>query len=189
VGDLHEVVVDYVGKVIGGQFVGTLIEHLIVEDIGLDAHLATDKVVDEDFLTRFDHEAHHILLTISYELVNLSLREGEGVAHLEARARVVLKIRYLIALGLEFFRGIEGNVGFAGIEELLDILLVNLATLALAVGAFVATERDAFIELYAEPTEGFEDVLLGTRDETVGIGILDAEDELATMLTSEKIIV
>ena len=175
-GNLHEVVVDDIGEVVGRQFVGTLIEHLIVEDVALDAHLATNEVVDEDFLARLNLESHHILLSVGNEALHLVLREGEGVAHLHARAGIILEIRHLGALSLKFLRGVEGYVSLASVEELINILLIYLATLALTVGTFVATERNALVELNAEPAKRLEDVFLSPRHETCGVGILDAED-------------
>ena len=39
-------VVHDIGEVVGRQVVCGFVEHLVVEDIGVDDHFATDKVVD-----------------------------------------------------------------------------------------------------------------------------------------------
>ena len=44
-GDLHQVVVDDVGEVVGGQFVCPLPEHFVVEGGSRNLHVAADKVV------------------------------------------------------------------------------------------------------------------------------------------------
>ena len=52
-----------------------------------------------------------------------------------------------------------------------------------------AAEAHALVELDAEPAERLDDVLFGTRYEAVGVGVLDAEDEVAAVLTCEEIVV
>ncbi len=44
-GDLHEVVIDDVCEVIGWELVRSLPEHLVVECVGIDLHMAADHVV------------------------------------------------------------------------------------------------------------------------------------------------
>ena len=85
VADFHQVVVHNVGQVIGGQFVGTLEEHLVVKYVALDDNLAADDVEHMDVLARLHQEADHILLSVLYQLVHLGLGQRERVAHLQAR--------------------------------------------------------------------------------------------------------
>ena len=94
-------------------------------------------------------EAHHILLAVGYQLVNLLLRQRQRVAHLAAGMRVVLEVLYLAALLLQFLGRVEGNIGLAVIEQLLHIFLIDVAALTLAVGTLVAAERDSLVELDA----------------------------------------
>ncbi len=54
VGDFHQVVVDNVGQVIGGQIVGALVEHLVIEDRRIDGHLSAEQVVDLHVAARLD---------------------------------------------------------------------------------------------------------------------------------------
>ena len=189
VGNLHQMVVDNVGQMIGGQLVGTLVEHLVVHDVGFHAHFATNHVVDQHFLAGLNLEAHHVLMTVGNQAVDLVLRQGERVAHHLARLGVVLEVLYLLALLVELLGGVEGNVGLVGIKQLLDILLVDVATLALAVGTLVATEGHALVELDAEPAERLDDVLLGAGHEAVAVGVFNTEDEVAAMLTGKEIVV
>jgi hypothetical protein len=147
--DLHEVVVNDVGKVIGRKLVGTLIEHLVVEDVALDANLTADKVINENLLTRLDLEADNILLAVGNKLVNLLARHTQGVAHLQAGMRIILEVLNLGTLSLKFLRGIECDVCLTVCKKLLDISLVDVAALTLAVRTMVATKADALVELDA----------------------------------------
>ena len=188
VADFHQVVIDDVGEVIGGEFVGTLVEHLVVKDRGVDDHVAADDVVNVDLLAGLNLEAHGIDGALLDEAFYLVGGHRERVAHLHAGGGVVLEVGHLFALRVEFLGGIECDVGLAGVEELLHILLVDIAALALAVGTLVATEADALIELDAEPLEGLDDVLLGSGHKALGVGILNTKDELSAVLTGKEII-
>ena len=102
---------------------------------------------------------------------------------------VILEVLDLRTLGLQFLRGVEGYISLARIEQLLDILLIDITALALAVRAFVATKRDTLIKLDAQPTERLNDILLGSRHKTVGVGVFNAENQVAAMLLGKKIII
>ena len=47
--DFHQVVVNYVCKVVCRQFVSPLPEHLVVEGVGIDLDMAPDKVIHLDY--------------------------------------------------------------------------------------------------------------------------------------------
>ena len=150
---LHQVVVDDVGQMVGRQLVGALPQHLIVEDRAVDADVAANDVVDVYILARLDEEADDVGVTLGDEAVGLFLAECQRVAHLSARRGVVLEVLHLLALGGQLLGRIESDVGTSGIEELLDIYLIDFLALALAVRAVVAAEAYALVELYAEPAE------------------------------------
>ena len=174
---------------VGRQFVGTLIEHLVVADVALHADLAADEVVDQDFLVRLYTEAHDILMSPGNEAVHLLLRQRQRVAHLLAGMAVVLEVLHLSTLLLQLLRGVEGDVCLAVVQQLLDILLIDVAALALTVGTFVATERDTLVELDTQPLETLDDILLGTGDEARGVGVLNAEHQVAAVLAGKQIII
>ena len=73
--DLHQVVIHDIRQMIGGQQVGTLIEHLIVKDIALHPHLTANQVVHQHLLTCLDLKAHHILLAVGNHLLYLLFRK------------------------------------------------------------------------------------------------------------------
>ncbi len=47
----------------------------------------------------------------------------------------------------------------------------------------------AFVNLYPEPFERLDDVLLGSRHESVAVGVLDTEQHLAAVLSCEQVVV
>ena len=100
VGDLHQMVIHDIRQMIGGQLIGTLIEHLVVKNVTLHAHLTTDEVVDQHLLSCLDLKANHILLAIGNQLIHLFLGKGQRIAHLTAGVAVVLEVLYLCTLSL-----------------------------------------------------------------------------------------
>ena len=75
--NLHQVVVDDIGQMVSRQLVGTLIEHLVVDDVALDAHFAANEVVDEHLLAGLNLEAHDILMTRSHQRLDLFLGKSQ----------------------------------------------------------------------------------------------------------------
>ena len=61
VGHLHQMVVYDVGQMVGRQFVGTLVKHLIVENGRVDDHIAANHVVHMYVLARLYLEADNVL--------------------------------------------------------------------------------------------------------------------------------
>ena len=188
-GNLHQVVVDNVCQVVGGQLVGTLEEYLVVDDVGLHADFTTDKVVDQHLAARLYFETDYILLALCYQLLHFLLRKSQRITHLTTGMRVVLEILNLSTLLLQFLWRVKGNIGLVGIQQLLHIFLIDVAALALAVRSFVATERHALVELDAKPMERLDDILLRTRHEAVRVGVLNTEHQVAAMLLGKQVII
>ena len=161
---------------------------MLAKDVALDVHLAADHVVDRHLLSGVDLDAHHILLALADEALHLLGGHGQRVAHHAARAVVILEVLDLLALGVELLGRVEGDVGLAGVEQLADVFLVDVAALALAVGPILASERDALVEADAEPSEGLDDVGLGLGHEARGVSVLDAEDEVAPVLAGKQVV-
>ena len=187
--NLHQVVVDDIGQVVCRQLVGTLVEHLVVADVALDTHLATDEVVDQNLLAGLHLEAHHILLSLGYEAVYLFFGQCQRVAHLAAGVAVILEILDFGTLLLQLLRRVEGDVCLAGIQQLLHIFLIDVAALALTVGTLVATKRHTLVKLNAQPLETLDDIFLCTRHKARRIGVLNAEYQVAAMLTGKQIVI
>ena len=189
VADFHEMVVHNIGEVVRGQFVRALVEHLVVEYVRHDFHVAANEVVHVHLFARFNLEAHHVGRAFGDEPLGFLFAQRQLVAHAEARVRVVLEVFHLLALCIEFFGRIKRHVGGAAVEQLLYVFLINVAALALPIRAIVAAEAHALVKLDAEPVEGFYDVSLCAGHEAVGIGVFDAEHEFAALLAGKQVVV
>ena len=192
VGDLHQVVVDDVGQVVGGHAVA-LEEHLVVQQAAVHGDVATDEVVHGDVKVLGELEAHHVGLAAVDATLHFVGAEGEAVLHPCAGGAVVLEGLLLslifFALGLEGFGPVEGVVGPAVGEQLLGILAVERLAVALTVGTEGTAEMDALVELDAQPIESLDDVLFGTRHKTGLVGVFYAQNHLAALLTGEEVVV
>ena len=158
---LHQVVVDDVGQVVCGQVVATLVEHLVVEDVALNHHLAAEQVVDFNVATGLHFEAHHVGCAAIDECFDLVGGQGERVAHLHTGGSVVLEVGHLGAHCFELFGGVESNVRAAALHQHVHMLAVDVAAFALLVRAEGAAFAHAFVDVDAQPSEGFVDVILG----------------------------
>ena len=129
--------------------------------------------------------------------------ERQGVAERQAGLLVVGE-SLAASLGsgprsLEILGRIEGVVGIAVDDELFGILAVNAAPLALPVRRVrmalrrrlydAAVGVHSFVGHDAAPFQRLDDVFLRTWHETVGVGILDTEDEIAFSLLGKQVVV
>ena len=112
--NLHEVVVDDVSQVVCRQLVGTLVEHLVVEDVALDDDVSADHVVDVYVDAGLHLEAYYVLLAVGDTTLHFLLRQCERVGHLAACACVVLEVLYLGTLSLKLLGRVEGDVSLVG---------------------------------------------------------------------------
>ena len=69
------------------------------------------------------------------------------------------------------------------------MLAIYIAALALLVGAVRATFAHAFVDAYTEPGEGFVYIVLGAWHEALRVGVFDAENHLAAVLTGKEVII
>ena len=69
VADFHQVVVHYIGKMIGRQIVSALVEDFVVQDIALYGNLATQHVVDYHGTSRLDLESDYIFCPVGNQFV------------------------------------------------------------------------------------------------------------------------
>ena len=100
-----------------------------------------------------------------------------------------MEVLHLIAFLLQFLRRIEGDICLAVGKQLVHILLIDTAPLALTIGTILAAEVHALVKLDAQPVERLNDIFLGTRHETVGVCVLNAEHQIAAMLACKQIII
>ena len=187
--NLHQVVIHNIGQVVCRQLVSTLIQHFVVADITLHTHLTADEVVDKNLLSCLHLKTDNVLIARSNQLLDFLFGEGQRVAHLTACVAVILEVLNLGTLGLQLLRRIESDIRLTGIQQLLYIFFIDVATLALTVGTLVTTERNALVELDAQPLERLDDILFCSRDKARGVGVFDAEHEVAAMLARKQVII
>ena len=193
VGNLHQMVVYDIGEVVCRELVGTLIEHLVVKGLGIYDDVTADDVIHLDILGLWHLEADYPLVATLDTRLDLSLREGERglerIAHCRIVSESLASSLSLLAESIERLGGVERIVGVAALDKLLSVFEINLLALALAVWGVWSTLLDALVGYDAAPFEALDDVGFGAWYETLAIGVLDAEDEIAAMLASEEIIV
>ena len=202
-GDLHQVVVHDVGQVVGGQFIGPFPQHFVVQGVGVHFHVAADEVVHLDDAVFRHLEANGPVRGLFQQALDFGLGQSEGIAQFLAGGGVVHEG---VALGLgggaaliEVVCAVKGVIGPAGGHQLLGILPIDGAALALAVrrvrmlltGYFhhLAVLVYAFVGNDPAPAQGFDDVGFGPRHKTVGVGVLDADDEISAFLLGIQVVI
>ena len=128
------------------------------------------------------------LLSVGYECRHFFGAHGERVFHEMACMGIILEILYLASLGFKLLGSIESDIGITTVKQLMDIFLINLATLTLTIGTVAAAKRHTFVELNSKPAERFDYIFLSSGNKAIRIGILYPEHQIATMLTGKKII-
>ena len=174
VADLHEVIVDHVGQVIGGKSVG-LDEDLVVDLVGVDLdRVVAQQVVECDRGLARDLESNRVRLA--------TLGARRRVARVElATLSVVSELRLLALLllaelGQSLF-GTEAAVGPARLDEPGDVLAVDLGPLRLAVGPVIAPDVRSLVPLEPDPPQRGEDRRLARRLGAALVGVFDPQDE------------
>src|SRR5439155_18455271 len=90
--------------------------------------------------------------------------------------------------GQAFLRA-ETEIGVAGVDQLLGVLLIERKTLRLDVRSVRAALARALVPLHAQPSEPVVDRIDGAGHQTVLIGVFDAQDQLPAVLTREEVVV
>ena len=155
--------------------------------------MAANQVVHCDHFVLGHLEADDPLVAAFDAGTHLVGRQGERRGELFAHRMVVgegVAARFgLLAQGVELLGRIEGVVGPPRIDELEGILEVDFATLALAVGGVGASDAYTLVDFDAAPLERVEDILLGSRNEALRVGVLDAEEHHAAVTAREEVVV
>lgn len=95
----------------------------------------------------------------------------------------------LLAQGVQLLGSIKSVVGPSGLHELFRVFQVDVAPLALAVRRMGAADADTLVDLDAAPLERLEDILLGTRHETLRVGIFDMKNHRTAVPTREQVVI
>ncbi|MNO91922.1 hypothetical protein D3C76_834820 [compost metagenome] len=183
-GDAHQVVVDDVGQEVGRQAVG-LHQYLHVHAVPRDLDIATEHVRHHaDAFARHLH-ADHMRLASGQAALHFFGRQQQG-ATVVARG---FATGHLLGTHLvQLFGGAEAREGVAHVDQLLGVLLVDVAALALPVRAMRAADVRTFAPLDTEPAQGVEDLLFGLAGRTQLVGIFDTQDELAAVLLGKAVV-
>ena len=185
--DAHVRVVAHHGEVVGGASVGAHDDH-VVHHLGREAHVAVHGVVELDGAAVLGHaQAPHV------RLAGLDARGSLGRVEVAARA-VVARVAALFrlgfgALGVQLVLRAEAGVHAAALLHELERLGVGVRALRLEVGAGSSPHLGALVPVQPQPLHGVEDdshVLLGGA---LGVGVLDAQDEVAAHRAGERPVV
>src|SRR5690606_15810913 len=126
--------------------------------------------------------AHHMGLAGS----DATLRLFRGDVHAVAVvARGFLVGHLLGAQGVQTLGGAEARERVALGDQLVRVLLVDGSPLALPVRTMGPAHVRTLVPFDAQPAQRVEDLLLGLPGGAHLVGVLDAQDELATVLTGE----
>ena len=77
-------------------------------------------------------------------------------------------------------------VDVSGVLQLRDDLLIDVRALGLAVRPVGPADLDTLVPVDAEPAHRVEQLVVGLLAVAGGVGVLDAEDELAAMVTGVR---
>jgi hypothetical protein len=154
-GDLHQVVVNYVGQVIGGVAI-RFKKHKIVYGIALEGDLAADKVLKFDPPLKRGLEADHGGDALSLKLCPLFFGE---IATLAVVARRLFPFHLLPSHLLEALRGAVAKVGIPLLHQALGYALIYLQALGLKIGAIIPAHLWTLVPIQSQPPEAIEDRL------------------------------
>ena len=65
--DLHQMIIDDVGKVIGRQVICGFVQHFVIKDVGVDDYFATNQIVYMHILVGLHLEANYIFLALVHK--------------------------------------------------------------------------------------------------------------------------
>ena len=200
--DFHQVVVHYVGEVVGGQLIGTLPEDFVVQGVRVYFHVATDEIVHCHDSAGGNFEADGPVRGGFQEVFYLGLRKGQRIAQAATGGGVVhegLALGFRIGTtGVELIGTVKRIICPAVPDKLLRVFAVDGPALTLAVRGVGVFGRCLFHNLAvfhtlvrddAAPVQRLQDILLRSRDKTVGVGILYADDEISALLLGIQIVV
>ncbi len=183
-GDAHQVVVDHVGQEVRRQAVG-LHQHLHVHAVPRDLDVTAQHVRHHAHAFARHFHADNVRLAGSQALGHFFFREQQ-------RAAVIawgFATRLLLGAHLvQLFGGAEARESMAHVDQLLGVLLVDLAALALAIRAVRATDVRAFRPGNAQPAQCIKNLLLRLTGRTQLIGVFDPQDEFTAVLLGKAVV-
>jgi hypothetical protein len=89
---------------------------------------------------------------------------------------------------VEFFSGAETWERMTHVHQLLGVLLVDVAALALAIRTVRAADVRAFGPGNAQPAQGIENLLFRLAGGAQLVGVFDPQDELTAVLLGKAVV-
>ena len=174
-GDMHQIVIDDDGVVVGGDAVA-LDDDEIADPVGIEFHIAPHHVVDDDLFVRRHAQADRRFASLG--LILLPLLFGQ-IAAFPAVARHLAGFQLSLALRLQLFRSAVAVIRLALRQESVRVFLIDTEAFHLMVRPVRTAHIDAFVPGDPEPLQRGLDIFLGFRRGTFPVGILDPQYELA----------
>src|SRR5712692_10454252 len=152
--------------------------------LGIKLHATSDQIVDDDLLSvvvdpqpdrgpaAFGEKASPLLVT--------EIPAAPGIP-----VGAVLRLRRL-PLGLKFLRRAIAMIGGAACQQLLRVLLVQVAPFGLPVRTVRPAHIGALLPVDAQPPEIFQNRLLVLYRRAGAVGVLDTEEERPALATREE---
>ena len=190
--NLHRVVIHNVGQMVSRHSI-RLIQHLIIQKVGIYHHLSTNQVVDVDVGVFGIFETDHVRCPRLNSCFRLFCTQCQRVDHRHPCGSIVLEglllTFRLLAFGIQVFGRVESIICPTVTHKLLSVWLVHRLTLRLFIRTELAADADALVELESEPLEGLDDVLLCARHEAGLVSILDTQQESAAVFLGKQIVI
>ncbi len=177
-----------IGHVVSRHAVG-LQQYLVVQLGGVESHFFAYSVGKQHRFAVWHFEPDDVGYALGHGFFYFIGFHREAVAHLHAGTAVVLEGDVFLAGLFEFLGGVKSVVGIPLLDELLGVLLVNILALGLPVGAVVAAKARPFVRLHTQPFQGVDNVFLRPGHVARLVGVLNAQDESATVLAGQEVIV
>ncbi len=179
---LHQRIVDHDGEVVLGTPVGSD-EHRIADHVRVERHFAADEIVEGDV-----HVLGHAKaddgpfagVDPSLGFVGTDRSAGTGVP------RRLAFLEHALAVFLELLGRTEAVVGVAGGQQLVRVRGVQVQPLRLAIRSARPTHVGAFVPLESKPAQILEDAVLRRLGGSLGVGVLDAQDERPVVTACEQ---
>ena len=166
-GDLHEMVVDDVGEIVGGHAIA-LQEHLVLQFLVGDGDVAMEHVEEG----RLPVQGHFLADDIGIPVFHVT------VDFFPAQVAASTVITAVSFAGFLFFRVAEAAVGMAFLHEFLGVFPIEIHALALDIGAVLPSDVRAFVRDDMCQFQGALDEVHCIRYVAGAIGVLNAKDEV-----------
>ena len=103
--------------------------------------------------------------------------------------RILLVLHLFLAHLIKSLGRAEAGIGMSAADQGLDVTVIDFTALSLAVGFIRAADVGAFVILQTQPAQAIIQLLLGAFHRALGVGILQAHEELSTRLFGEQVTV